>query len=112
MFFPNIRYKGLLIYDETECYFDGYVKCHHENQYMFLTPKDKPLVLHEPWQDKSLIAPTYESELDFIVWLCPYKPYGTVCQEYGIDYPEMVIADVRYPNDSFADYTYCHLVSM
>lgn len=80
--------------------------------YRFLTPLDKPLILHEPWKDKSLIGPAYESELDFIVWLCPYKPYGTVCLEYGIDYPEMVIVDVRYPNDSFVDYTDCHLVSM
>lgn len=109
---PNIKYKGLLIYDETECYFDGYVEHDLENQFIFLTQKDKPLVLHEPWKDKSLIEPAYESELDFIVWLCPYKPYGTVCLEYGIDYPEMVIADVRYPNDRFADYTDCHLVSM
>lgn len=80
--------------------------------YRFLTPLDKPLILHEPWKDKSLIGPAYEFELDFIVWLCPYKPYGTVCLEYGIDYPEMVIVDVRYPNDSFVDYTDCHLVSM
>lgn len=109
---PNIKYKGLLIYDETECYFDGYVEHDLEDQFIFLTQKDKPLVLHEPWKDKSLIEPAYESELDFIVWLCPYKPYGTVCLEYGIDYPEMVIADVRYPNDRFADYTDCHLVSM
>ena len=30
----------------------------------------------------------------------------------GIDYSEMVIVEVKSPNDGFADYNDCHLVSM
>lgn len=49
---PNIKHKGLLIFDETECYFEGYVRYAFADQYKYMWDATKPLVLHKPWEDK------------------------------------------------------------
>lgn len=77
---PNIKHKGLLIFDETECYFEGYVRYAFADQYKYMRDATKPLVLHKPWEDKSFIENTYNSDLDFIIWFCPYKTHGALSQ--------------------------------
>lgn len=52
---PNIKHKGLLIFDETECYFEGYVRYAFADQYKYMWDATKPLVLHKPWEDKSFL---------------------------------------------------------
>ena len=100
---PNIRHKGLLIFDETECYFELY-------NYFFATRKT--LVLHKPWMDKSFIGDAYSSELDFIIWCCPYKSHGALWGETHYNYPELIILDTRYQRNKYIQYNGLRFQSM
>lgn len=102
---PDIKYKGLFVFDETEVYFEGLsmpsgcsefgkrwvrgVKCGCE--------------LHRPWLDERLIGQVYESGIDFVVWFCPYKPCG-VALDVEPDFPYMTIVDTRFHFDKYVAY--------
>lgn len=101
---PDIKHKGLLIFDETECYFEGYVKRAYADQYVFMWDASKPLVLHKPWMDLSFVKNAYDSELDFIIWFCPYKSHGSLWQQTRYDYPDLVILDTRFPRIDYIQY--------
>lgn len=102
---PNIKHKGLLIFDETECYFEGYVRYAFADQYKYMWDATKPLVLHKPWEDKSFIENAYNSDLDFIIWFCPYKTHGALSQ-YTIhnNYPDLIILDTRFQRQNYTSY--------
>lgn len=93
---PDIKYKGLLVFDETECCFEGIIKYAYGDQFAYIWDHTKPLVLHEPWNDADFVRQAYESDLDFLVWFCPYKPYGVVPRNANVVFPYVVIMDVRY----------------
>lgn len=104
--FPKIKYKGLLIFDETECFFEGEPKLLCNNKIAY-----KPLKLHKPWNDKNLMEKLYDSELDFVVWLCPYKQFNEVVQKFSVSYPSMVIVDLRFRSTNYEKYQEEKLVS-
>lgn len=113
--FPNIEHKGLLIYDETECYFEGYVtpSPYHKDKCLFIWRKDKPLTIHYPWNDKNFMEMIYKSKIDFVIWVTPNKEGGFLCQQKGIDYPTVTIIDTRYTRSKkYDEYNYDILVSM
>lgn len=91
---PSIKHKGLLVFDETEFYFED----------------KSPLIIHEAWNDKNFFEQIYESDLDFAVWFCPYKPYGNIAKKHGINYPAVVIADTRFPRTNYKKYNYDSLI--
>lgn len=101
---PNIKNKGLLIFDETECYFEGYVQYLYGDQYEFSWDASKPLELHKPWMDASFVKDAYNSDLDFIIWLCPYKTHGTLWVKTQYNYPDLVILDTRMPRTDYIQY--------
>lgn len=101
---PNIKHKGLLIFDETECYFEGYVQHVYADQYVFIWDAKHPLVLHKPWLDLSFVKNAYESDLDFIIWFCPYKSHGSLWQQTHYDYPDLVILDTRFSRTNYIQY--------
>lgn len=106
---PNIKYKGFLIFDETECCFDGKIVHVRGSNFGFIP--NVPLVIHEPWNDKDFIQWAYDSEIDFVVWACCYKPSGTLPRKLNITFPYIVIIDVRYPRtEKYIDYSNNHLV--
>lgn len=106
---PEIKYKGFLIFDETECCFDGIIKYFYDNKFAFFAKR--PMTLHEPWNDKDFIQWAYDSDLDFVVWACTYKPYGTIPLRFHINFPPIVIIDVRYPRTTkYLDYSNKNLV--
>lgn len=107
----NIKYKGFVIFDETECCFDGNITYAGNNKFMFSCRTDKPLILHEPWNDKDFIQWAYDSELDFVVWACCYKPFGTIPMTFHLSFPFIMIIDVRYPRtELYIDYSNNNLV--
>lgn len=93
---PDIKYKGLLVFDETECCFEGIIKHAYGDQFDYIWDHNKPLVLHAPWNDADFVQQAYESDLDFLVWFCPYKPCGAVPRNANVVFPYVVIMDVRY----------------
>lgn len=101
---PNIKYKGLLIFDETESYFKGYVQHIDADRYVFAWEADKPLVLHKPWMDTTFVKKAYDSDLDFIIWFCPYKSHGTLWEQTHYNYPDLVILDTRFPRTDYIQY--------
>lgn len=101
---PNIKYKGLLIFDETESYFEGYVQHIDADRYAFAWAADKPLVLHKPWMDATFVKKAYDSDLDFIIWFCPYKSHGTLWEQTHYNYPDLVILDTRFPRTDYIQY--------
>lgn len=106
---PEICYKGFLIFDETECCFDGFIQPAYLNQFLFCAKE--PVTLHEPWNDADFIQWAYDSDLDFIVWACIDKSNGSILMEYNIIFPHIMIIDVRYPRTKpYADYRNKHLV--
>ena len=106
---PNIKYKGFVIFDETECCFDGDIIHAYSDKFFFIAKE--PLILHKPWDDKDFIQWAYDSNLDFIVWACTYKPFGKIVMEHNLSFPPIVIMDVRYPRTKFyIDYRNNHLV--
>lgn len=109
---PTIKHKGFLIFDETECYFEGFVMNCYANQYMFAWNATKPLVLHKPWMDASFVKRAYASDLDFVIWYCPYKSHGTLWRQLQYDYPELIILDTRFPRFDFVQYDETKLTPM
>lgn len=108
---PNIKNKGLLIFDETDCYFEGYVKHLYGNQYRFTWDASNLFVFHRPWMDASFVKNAYNSDLDFLIWSLPYK-YGTVLQNIQYDYPNLVILDTRYSRSDYIEYDISKLERM
>ena len=109
---PFIKHKGLLIYDETECYFEGQIRHINADNYLFMWDRNKPLVLHKPWMDSSFIKKAYDSDLDFIIWCCPYKSNSSLLEQMHCDYPDLVILDTRFPRENYVQYDISKLVSM
>lgn len=101
---PDIKYKGLLIFDETNCYFEGCVIDVYVDLCAFLWDASKPIVYHKPWMDAAFIENAYKSDLDFVIWFCPYKPYGNLLQQTHYHYPKLVILDTRFPRYDFMQY--------
>lgn len=106
---PDIKYKGLLIFDETECYYEGYTFYAGGEQFGHVWKADKELVLHRPWEDRNMMQLFYESELDFIVWACPYKVHSSVTLKSQQYYPAVVIVDVRGNREKYEEYDIEHL---
>lgn len=109
---PNIKHKGLLIFDETECYFEGYVRYAFADQYEYMWDATKPLVLHKPWEDESFIGDAYNSDLDFIIWFCPYKTHGALWKDTHYNYPDIIILDTRFHRQNYTHYNESMLESM
>jgi hypothetical protein len=95
---PDIKYKGLFIFDESGVYFEG--ECipaekPDENSQWIFAFKDNPPHIYFPWLDKNIMQSIFDSEIDFVVWFCPYK-YSSLIKQTGILYPTVAILDVRY----------------
>lgn len=94
---PDIKYKGLFVFDETEVYYKGISMPtgYSEPDRSWFRGIDLKYGLHEPWFDSRLIQPIYESLLDFVIWFCPHKTHG-IAYQAGFKYPCMVIVDTRF----------------
>lgn len=100
---PNIKYKGLFIFDESSVYFKGVCVPVDNTTWFFLYEGELPSV-YFPWLDKNIMQQVYDSEIDFIVWYSPYKK-NSFARQAGITYPSVVILDTRYPQN-LVDYVY------
>ena len=105
---PSIKHKGLLVFDETEFCLEGFIASVGNGQ--FLYQYKFPLVIHESWNDENFFKQIYESDLDFVIWFCPYKPYGKIPMKHGINYPAVVIVDTRFPRTNYKKYNYDSLI--
>lgn len=112
----DIKYKGLLIFDESGLCFEG-IKNHIKDDYFSYAFKSPP-VIHESWNDREFIHQIYESTLDFVIWFTPYKAYSQVLCEYnkkrtdksGVKYPVITIIDTRFKRTEYKEYNYVELV--
>lgn len=119
---PEIKYKGLFVFDESECYFEGatvhvydddgnvagpYIMACNEaifdgihlsrhGELIYKCWKKNHLVIHEPWNDEAFMLKAYDSDLDFLVFVYSRKPLGFP-SEINKSYPSTIIADVRFP---------------
>lgn len=103
---PCIKHKGLFIFDETEVYFEGVSKptgSSNPDEAWFRAVNARE-GFHKPWLDQKFMKQIYESELDFIVWFCPWKPDGVV-RQIRAEFPYVVIIDVRFPFDDYIIYS-------
>lgn len=91
---PTIQYKGLLVCDETECYFEDKAAYMEDRSFTFGGSKNI-LELHKPWVDSNFVEKVYDSKLDFVIWFSPYKPHSILLQKYKMIYPSVVILDTR-----------------
>ena len=105
---PAIKNKGLLVFDETEFCFEGSITSVGHGQ--FLYRYKSPLIIHEAWNDENFVKQIYEADLDFVIWFCPYKPYGKIPMKYNINYPAIVIVDTRFQRTNYKEYDYSSLV--
>ena len=104
---PNIKYKGLFIFDESGLYFEGDcipAETPAENSQWLFISKHNPPHIYYPWLDKNIMQSICDSELDFVVWYCPYK-HSTITQQTKASYPSITILDVRY-GKSLLEYIY------
>ena len=101
---PNITRKGLVVYDETENYFQGSCKPNLLGGWIFTWDK-KEVIFYEPWMDKDVLRPIYESSCDFLIWFMPYK-HGDFTRKIGTYFPEIVIIDTRFPRRNLIEYDY------
>ena len=105
--FSSMKHKGLFIFDESGLYFEGScipTETPAENsQWMFLF-KNNPPNLYYPWLDQNIMQSICDSELDFVVWYCPYK-HSTITQQTRASCPSVTILDVRY-GKSLLEYIY------
>lgn len=108
---PTIQYKGLLVCDETECYFEGKAVYMGDRSFTFWGSKST-LELHKPWMDSNFVEKVYDSKLDFVIWFSPYKPHSILLQKYKMTYPSVVILDTRYKRTDFERYDTEYLSSM
>lgn len=101
---PRIKHKGLIIFDETELYIHK-IYSNQENKFHLHPGEKGNPIYHEPWNDKNMIDFIYKSDLDFVVWFCPYKKYGALCNyPYYKVYPSIIILDTRYPRENYTEY--------
>lgn len=100
---PNIKYKGLFIFDECSVYFKGECKPTNNFKYRF-TYEGNKLNVYFPWLDKNIMQQIYNSEIDFVIWYSPYKK-NTLMLQTKTAYPTVVILDTRYHKD-LVDYVY------
>lgn len=105
--YPNIRYKGLLVFDETENYYVGYCKKQPGTDRVALC--NYPQIqgeFYKPWMDKSVMEKVYFSSCDFLVWAMPYKRYGDLTYRIDPNFPYAVVLDTRYTPSNYIDYDY------
>lgn len=77
------------------------------DNFCFGWDSNRSLVLHEPWNDIKFMQQLYDSKLDFLIWVCIYKAYGTVVLKTETWFPKIVFLDLRYPRASkYIDYNY------
>lgn len=104
---PDIKYKGLFIFDESGVYFEGdcipMEKPTENSQWLFKF-KNNPPHIYFPWLDKTIMQSIYDSAIDFVIWFCPYK-YSTIIEQTGLSYPSVIILDVRY-GKTLIEYAY------
>lgn len=110
---PNIKYKGLLICDETELYFESAIPIapyieRRANGEIFAIPINK---LHKPWLDKNLCQIFCESGLDFVIWYMPCKRYDPFILDNKVNYPAIVVMDVRTPFEEYEEYDISSLLT-
>ena len=106
---PTITRKGLVVFDETENYFQGRCVFHSLGQWLFIGDASKPLTLYKPWMDKNILQPIYESDCDFLIWFMPYKPFSQIqLVRYTKEgyFPIIAIMDTRSPRTEFIEYDY------
>ena len=103
---PNISRKGLLIYDETENYFQGYCIPHPSGQLAFICDSTKPVSFYLPWMDKDVMESIYQSDCDFLIWYAPYKWCGGFTRKIDKSFPHTIILDTRFPRTDFIEYDY------
>lgn len=103
---PIITRKGLVVFDETENYFQGQCVPYQSGQWLFIWDKSKPLTLYKPWMDKNILQPIYESGCDFLIWFMPYKFTHLVQHTKEGYFPIIVIMDTRFPRTDFIEYDY------
>ena len=115
---PCIKHKGLLILDESRLCFEG-TKTHIKDDYFaFAFDRNHGLIPHETWNDAEFIQPIYDSLLDFVIWINPYKNCNEVIFNYNssmkqnrsIRYPALMIVDTRFHRSEFIQYNYDKLV--
>lgn len=103
---PNITRKGLVVYDETENYFQGEAIYNPlVNQWQYLIDATKPVRLYQPWMDGNILNQIYDSDCDFLIWFMPYK-WCELLSEFKIDFPQIIIMDTRFPRTDFIEYDY------
>ena len=103
---PTISRKGLLIYDETENYFQGHCESHSSGQFTFVWDSTKPIIFYQPWMDKNVVEQIYQSDCDFLIWYAPYKWCGSFTRKTDKSFPHIVILDTRFPRNDFIEYDY------
>lgn len=101
---PNISRKGLLMYDETENYFQGQCLPYSSGQWLFITNTPK-VIFYLPWMDKNIMEPIYQSDCDFVIWCMPYKWCGNTLK-WDKKFPHTVILDTRFQRTDYFDYDY------
>lgn len=103
---PDISRKGLLIYDETENYFQGTCIPQSSGQWAFIWDFTKPLTFYKPWMDKNIVEQIYQSDCDFLIWYAPYKWCGDFTRKIDKSFPHIVILDTRFNRTDYVDYDY------
>ena len=101
---PDMKYKGLFIFDESDLYFKGTAIPLENSKWCFLT-QDTSFNFYYPWLDKNIMEPVYNSNLNFIVWFCPYKFFSSI-GNFDTNYFNTIILDVRYNNKNLIQYNY------
>lgn len=102
---PDIKHKGLFVFDETEVYYQGgsMPNDYSEPDKSWVRAIRMDCCLHKPWLDEKFIRQIYESELDFVIWFCPYKPHG-IARQSGMEFPCAAIIDTRFYFDKYVAY--------
>lgn len=96
---PKIKYKGLMILDEAGIYFKGKVLPEVKEDgsiYWYYIAQKSPIV-HYPWLDEFLMAPIFNSNLDFVIWFHPYTEESILNTKFlNPKYPALIVIDVRH----------------
>lgn len=107
---PNISRKGLLIYDETENYFQGICIPHSSEQWAFIWDYSKPLTFYKPWMDENIVKSIYQSDCDFLIWYAPYKWCGDFTRKTDRTFPRIIILDTRFNRTDYINYDYSKFI--
>lgn len=103
---PAISRKGLLIFDDTENYFQGICIPYLSGQWAFIYDLAKPITFYKPWMDKNIMQSIHQSDCDFLIWYAPYKSYGEFTRKMDKTFPHTVILDTRFSRTDYIDYDY------